>query len=235
MDQENKILAIIPAYNEARRIGPVIRQACEYLPVLVVDDGSVDETATIATQAGAQVARQVPNQGKGAALRRGFREALDGGYRAVITLDADGQHDPQEIAAFLLAYRQQGDDLIIGKRDFSRMPGSRRLANTLGTALFSWAMGQSIADNQSGYRLISRELMEAMLSSSEQGFEFEVEMIVTAAERGMRVGWVPIRTIYAGESSHIQPLKHVTQFLRVVLEARQRMRRQRGGGSREGR
>jgi Glycosyltransferases involved in cell wall biogenesis len=99
-----KILAIIPAYNEAERLGPVAAAAGLFLPVLVVDDGSGDETANVGRQAGAQVLEQTPNQGKGAALRAGFRFALVQGYDAVITLDADGQHDPAEIPAFLRAF-----------------------------------------------------------------------------------------------------------------------------------
>lgn len=220
-----KILALIPAYNEEARIAPVIVDAAAHLPVLVVDDGSRDATVTTAAAAGAEVLRQVPNQGKGAALRAGFRHALDEGYDAVLTLDADGQHDPAEIPLFVAAFQAQGADLIIGARDFSQMPLTRRLANTSGRWAFSWAMGQPIADNQSGYRLITRRLMEAVLDSGEAGFEFEVEMIVIAVENRYPLGWVPIRTIYAGESSHIQPVQHVTNFLRVVWQTRQRLYR----------
>ncbi len=214
------LLALIPAYNEAARITPVIAATRAHLPVLVVDDGSRDETAALAEAAGARVIRQVPNQGKGAALRAGFRDALEHGYDAVITLDADGQHAPDEIGRFTACYAETGADLIIGQRDFRYMPTVRRISNTLGTVLFSWALGQHIPDNQSGYRLLSRRLMEALLDSQEQGFEFEVEMITTCLVRGYRLEWVPISTIYAGESSHIQPASHVRNFLRVVLAAR---------------
>jgi glycosyltransferase involved in cell wall biosynthesis len=190
--------------------------------VLVVDDGSVDETAQLAEAAGAEVLHQT-NQGKGSALRTGFLRALDLGCEAVITLDADGQHDPKEIRKFLQAYTARPADLIIGKRSFNKMPLSRRLANTIGQWLFSWAMRQPIPDNQSGYRLLSRHFMEAMFDSNEQGFEFEVEMLVTCLKRHFDLEWVPIRTIYSGESSHIHPLAHIANFLRVVWSTRQRM------------
>jgi glycosyltransferase involved in cell wall biosynthesis len=216
-----KILALIPAYNEAGRLGKVIQGAQIHLPVLVVDDGSTDETAESAELAGAEVLRQSPNQGKGAALRAGFRWALDQDYQAVLTLDADGQHDPQEIPNFLESYQQNQADLIIGERDFSQIPPVRRLANTLGRLSFSWALGQDIPDNQSGYRLISRRLIEAVLDSVEQGFEFEVEMIAICVRRGYSLAWVPIQTIYSGESSHINPLHHVRNFTRMVLKTRQ--------------
>ena len=219
-----KILAIIPAYNEAARLGPVAAAAAAYLPVLVVDDGSRDETANIGRQAGAEVLAQMPNQGKGAALRAGFRWALEQGYDAVITLDADGQHDPAEIPLFTQAFSEGGADLIIGRRDFSRMPFVRRLSNMLGTRLFSWALGQPVADNQSGYRLISRRLMEASLNCAEQGFAFEVEMIVECVRNALQLAWVPIQTIYAGEGSHINPLKHAAEFVRVSFQTRRRLR-----------
>ncbi|GAP07578.1 MAG TPA: glycosyltransferase family 2 protein [Anaerolinea thermolimosa] len=218
------ILAIIPAYNEASRIAPVIHAALKHLPVLVVDDGSSDGTAQVAEEAGATVVRQTPNQGKGAALKAGFRYALEHGFEAMLTLDADGQHDPAEIPLFLDAYAQSQADLIIGARDFSQMPFSRRLANTLGRVLFSRAVGQPVRDNQSGYRLVSRRMAEAALESPVGGFEFEVEMIVLCLRQGYRLGWVPIRTIYAGENSHISPLQHVRRFIQMVHRARRIIR-----------
>ncbi len=218
------VLALIPAYNEATRVAPVVEGAARHLPVLVVDDGSKDNTVAVAEAAGATVLRQVPNQGKGAALRAGMRWALDTGYAAVITLDADGQHDPAEIPAFLDNYAATSADLIIGARDFSQMPGARRIANTLGRWSFSWALGQTVQDNQSGYRLLSRRMMESTLHSQEHGFEFEVEMIVTCVQNGYRLEWVPIRTIYGNQGSHIDPLTHAREFSRLVLETRRRMR-----------
>jgi glycosyltransferase involved in cell wall biosynthesis len=221
---EVKILAIIPAYNEGERVQSVVREALTYLPVLVVDDGSTDLTAQFARQAGAEVIHQQPNQGKGIALLAGFSLALERGYQAVITLDADGQHDPAEIKAFLAAYQKCQSDLIIGKRDFKAMPWVRHLSNTIGTLLFSWALHQPVPDNQSGYRLISRRLMEAIASSREPGFEFEVEMIVTCVLKGYRLDWVPIRTIYAGEKSHIRPLHHLAKFLQITMKTNRVMR-----------
>jgi glycosyltransferase involved in cell wall biosynthesis len=222
------IVAIIPAYQEAPRVGAVVAGAKAHLPILVVDDGSTDDTAAVAEAAGATVLRRRPNQGKGAALRAGFRWALDSGFEAVLTLDADGQHDPAEIPAFLAARARTGADLIVGWRDFGRMPPIRRLSNRLGGLAFSWAVGRRIPDNQSGYRLVSRPLMEAMLASGESGFEFEVEMITTAIRAGWAIEWLPIRTIYAGEPSHIDPWSHLTSFLRIVLKARATVRRPRG-------
>jgi glycosyltransferase involved in cell wall biosynthesis len=220
-----KVLGIIPAYNEAGKIGQVLSTALKYLPVLVIDDGSSDTTAQIAESSGAKVFRQKPNQGKGLALRAGFLHAIEAGFEAVVTLDADGQHDPDEIPAFLRAYQRNRADLIIGERDFSQIPLVRRFANSLGKWSFSWAVGQPIRDNQSGYRLISRRMMEAVLGSRESGFEFEVEMIVVCIQKGFTLEWVPIRTIYGGEGSHIQPFKHTVEFTRMVLQTRRKMQK----------
>ena len=217
-------VALIPAYNEAARIAPVIRGALAHLPVLVVDDGSKDETVAVAEAAGATVLRQIPNQGKGAALRAGMRWALANGCETVVTLDADGQHDPAEIPAFVVEYGATRADLIIGARDFSQMPAVRRAANTAGRWSFSWALGQPVQDNQSGYRLLSRRMMEAVLDSQEQGFEFEVEMIVTCVQLGYTLAWVPIRTIYGGETSHIDPWTHATNWVRLVRQTRRKIR-----------
>jgi glycosyltransferase involved in cell wall biosynthesis len=219
-----RVLVLIPAYNEAGHVAKVITGARDHLPVLVVDDGSKDDTVAEAESAGAEVVRQIPNQGKGMALRKGFQWALDQGYDAVITLDADGQHDTAEIPLFLEAYAARQSDLIIGARTFRQMPFPRNLSNTLGRWIFSWAVGQPIVDNQSGYRLISRRLMETMLASQESGFEFEVEMITDCLRQGYKLDWVPIRTIYADETSHIRPSHHIIHFFRVVWHTRQARR-----------
>ena len=218
--------ALIPAYNAADFVGNVVRQASQHVPVVVVNDGSRDDTAEQARSAGALVIDQIPNQGKGAALQRGFRHALDHGFDALITLDADGQHDPVEIPAFLERFRSTRADLIIGARDFSKMPLVRRISNSIGQRVFSWAMGQPVRDNQSGYRLLSRRMMEAVLGSRERGFEFEMDMIVACVRNGWRLEWVPIRTIYAEEKSNIKPFQHVAHFFRMVLRTRRALRTQ---------
>lgn len=228
-DGASRVLALVPGYQEAPRIGAVVAAALLHLPVLVVDDGSTDATAANAEAAGAQVLRLHPNQGKGAALRAGFRQALEAGYDAVVTLDADGQHDPGEISRFLAALAAAGapgnrPELVIGRRDFSRMPLVRRVSNTVGTAAFSWAVGRHVPDNQSGYRLLGQRLMTAMLDSRETGFEFEVEMIAVCIRRGWTLDWVPISTIYAGAPSHVQPLAHVRHFVRATRAARRLVR-----------
>jgi glycosyltransferase involved in cell wall biosynthesis len=217
-------LVVIPAYNEERSVASVVCSALAYLPVMVVDDGSADDTARQARLAGAAVLSNRKNQGKGAALVAGFKQAVEQGYDFVITLDADGQHDPDEIPSFLQEYYASQPDLIIGKRDFSLMPPVRRISNTLGARLFSWAAGKRIPDNQSGYRLISRRLLEVLCEPGESGFEFEMEMIVRCLLKAYKIAWVPIRTIYGDEKSHIHPLRHVVKFLQVSLRTQRLLR-----------
>jgi glycosyltransferase involved in cell wall biosynthesis len=224
------IVALIPGYNEAPRIGPVVETARRFLPVLVVDDGSSDATGAVAAEAGATVIRQDPNQGKGAALRAGFPRAHGDGVVPILTLDADAQHDPAELAEVLDLWSRatvpaDRPDLVIGARNFRSMPPVRRLSNTLGRLAFSWAVGRDIPDNQSGYRLVSRRLAEATLASDEAGFALEVEQITTCIRMGGRIDWLPIRTIYAGGPSHIRPIAHLREFVRIVGQARRDVRR----------
>ena len=214
------VLAIIPAYNEGQRIAPVVAETARRLQVCVIDDGSSDNTSAAAKESGAEVILLPYNQGKGAALKEGFRFAVEEGYEAVISLDADGQHDPSEIPKFLHLYRERKPELIIGARNFREMPPVRRAANWLGRKSLSWAMGRNILDNQSGFRCISRALMQDMVNSSQGGFEFEVEMILVCVQRGYNLEWVEIKTIYAGESSHINPVTHFVNYVKLVIRTR---------------
>ena len=191
---DTRILALIPAWNEGPRLGPVVEATSAYLPVLVVGDGSRDHTVTVAEQAGAAVVSHRRNRGKGVALMTGFDWALDHDYDAVLTLDADGQHDPGDIPAFLSAYETGGWDLIIGKRTFRQMPFPRGYTNPFGSWLLSLVLKERIFDNQSGFRLHGRRLLET-LDLSTTGFELEVELIIQAVCQGMRIGWVEIRSI----------------------------------------
>jgi len=237
-----EILAIVPAYNEAPRIAAVVAGLVgQGLPVLVVDDGSTDGTGEVARGACAEVLRLEPNRGKGAALKAGFELALTAGvetsaphppelgklWDVILSLDGDGQHDPAEVPRFLDALARSGADLIVGARDYRSMPPIRWFTNTVSRRLFSLALGHYIPDNQSGYRLRSRRLAEAVLTSPEEGFAFEVEEIAICVGRGFKLGWVPIKTIYGTETSHIKPWTHFASFVRVTRRARRRMRQER--------
>ena len=218
------IVALIPTYNEIEYIAEVVQRTRTHLPVVVIDDGSTDGSGAAAAEAGATVLRHAENRGKGAALATGIGWALEHGCEAAVTLDADAQHDPDEIPAFLEAYRRDLADMIIGRRNFSQMPFRNQLGNRLGNWILSWALRRHIPDNQCGFRLLNHRAMETLRFST-TGFEFEVEMIVQAIIAGLRMAWVPIRTIYAGESSHFRPFWDSVEFMKTAWRARQRVGR----------
>ncbi len=210
-----EIIALIPAYNEARYIADVVQRTLKHLPVVVIDDGSSDGTAAAAALAGAKVVAHTSNQGKGKALNTGFEYAVQRGVDAAITLDADGQHDPDEIPLFTEAYRAGKGDLIIGQRSFAQMPAKSQFGNRVGTFLLGLAMGQPVPDNQSGYRLLSREVMARVRPASTR-FEAEVEILLRAKMAGFRLAWVPIKTIYNDKKSHFRPIHDSALFLKMV-------------------
>ncbi len=211
----DEIIALIPAYNEEPYISDVVKGVLKYVPAVVIDDGSTDKTAAAAALAGAKVLAHQVNRGKGQALNTGFEYALDRGVAAAITIDADGQHDPDEIPLFIEAFRAGKGDLIIGQRDFSQMPAKNQFGNRTGTWLLSKAMGRPIPDNQSGYRLLAREVMRAARPTTSR-FEAEVEILLRAQLAGFRIAWVPIKTIYHEKVSHFRPIRDSALFLRMV-------------------
>jgi len=214
-DIAGEIIALIPAYNEARFIGDVVERTLKHIPVVVIDDGSSDATGAAAALAGAKVLAHVKNQGKGKALLTGFDYAINRRVDAAITLDADGQHDPDEIPLFIEAFRAGKGDIIIGQRQYSQMPTKSRFGNRFGSFLLRLAMGRPIPDNQSGYRLFSRVAMEKVRPTSTR-FEAEVEMLLRADFAGLTVGWVPIKTIYNEKKSHFRPVQDSVLFLKMA-------------------
>ena len=223
-----EILALLPAYNEAAHLEKVLKAVKEQTrDVLVVDDGSKDNTADIARNCGVELLSRGYNCGKGQSLRDGYKWALEHGYDAVIMLDSDGQHDPSCIPDFIAKYQETLAPLIIGGRDYSEIPLRRRVPNMIGKALFSAAVGQNIPDNQSGYRLLNRMLMERMLDSTETGYQFEVEMIAVCVAENWPIEWVPIPTIYGDEQSKQNPLDQIIGFPKMCLKARRMIRKQR--------
>lgn len=210
------LLAVIPAYNEAARIAPVIRHLIgQGLPVLVVDDGSHDRTAQVAHAAGAEMLRRT-NGGKGTALIAGCRHAVGRGYHRVLLLDGDGQHDPAE-ATRLIAAALRGADLVIGKRmlDLGRQPLHRRCFNRLSSLLVTLAAGRRIRDSQSGYRMCDPRLLLSLPLAGHK-YDLETEMCILVARAGHRVVEVPIRVIYNDKVSGVHPLFDTLRFFRAV-------------------
>ena len=196
------------------------------MPVLVVDDGSADGSGPAAEAAGATVIRHEQNRGKGAALLTGFHWALSHGFDGVVTLDADGQHDPSEIGSFVRLQAKSGADLVIGRRDFSQMPFPRSVTNPFGSWLLGNVLGTTMYDNQCGFRLYQRPVLE-LADKDALGFEFEVNIIMETVMAGLKLAWVDVRTIYGtGKASYFHPVKDSAQFMLAVWRAWQRRRAQ---------
>ena len=212
---------VIPAYNEAATVEAVVREvlASHSIPVIVVDDGSIDATAEMGERAGATVLRHDRNRGKGVALRTAIQHVVGGGYDPAIFLDADGQHSPGDLGRFLDRWERSRADLIIGTRMGNPvgMPLLRLFANTSSSMIISILAGHWISDSQSGYRLVSRRLLERILDQGgEEGFEFESEMIVDALRDGYSYSEVPISCIYGSERSHYNALGDSMKFLKLA-------------------
>jgi len=219
-----RVLVIIPAFNAERTVGAIARACREGIDdVLVVDDGSVDRTAAEALDGGARVVSHAANRGKGAALKTGFGFALQRGYDAVITLDADGQHLPCEISKFLTARAETRADLIIGGRAhlFHEMLPRRRIANRFSAWSIARCSKTNVTDSQSGFRLYSRELLlKARLRSD--GFDLESEVIVRAGCDGFKVITIPIDLGFVDglSTSHYKPVADSLRIFWTVTRAR---------------
>jgi glycosyltransferase involved in cell wall biosynthesis len=210
------VAALVPAYQAAPWLGDVLArlQALERAPhVLVVDDGSRDATAQVARAAGVQLISFAGNRGKGAALRAGF-EALRA-FDAVVTLDADGQHPPECLPAFVRA-AEDGADVVLGARQRSgSMPPARRFANGFSSAWSSAISGRRIRDSQCGFRLFRRAVLERTPLSGGR-YEVESEMAVRAARLGFRFAEVLVPTVYAGES-HLTLMRDVPRIFIMMI------------------
>lgn len=212
-----QILAVMPAYQAPGGIGAVVRGLT--VPVLIVDDGSDPAHRAVIAGAGAGHVLTLPrNRGKGYALRAGFAHALAHGYRAVLTIDADGQHDPAAAPVLIAAWRRGEGEIIIGTRlhHAGRMPWLRRQTNRLMTGLLSRLAGTELFDSQSGYRVIDARVLTALTLEYDR-FEAESELLIKAARAGFRIAAVPIPVIYRpGNPSHIRPLRDALRWLRFL-------------------
>jgi glycosyltransferase involved in cell wall biosynthesis len=214
------VVALIAAFDEAATIHAVVAGVQPHVDhVVVVDDGSADETAPQAAAAGAEVVRHPANRGKGAAIRSGLDVVLQRPYTHVLLLDGDGQHDPADAPALIAAARAGLGDFVIGERPFSKttMPSSRYYTNTISSWVISRIfIGTSVADTQSGYRLVAADRLRALRLSA-RGYEIETEMLIKLARGGARIARVPIGLRYGNARSKLRPLRDTTRtcFLAV--------------------
>jgi glycosyltransferase involved in cell wall biosynthesis len=209
-DTPFRIVAALPAYNEERYIGSVVLKARKHATeVIVFDDGSVDATAEVARLAGATVLRNSTNRGKGAAMRDLLASARHKSPDVLVFLDADGQHDPDEIPRLVDAVRE-GYDLVVGSRTAEKKntPFYRRVGQSvLSHAASVVSRGRKVRDSESGFRALSPRMIKE-IKLTEDGFAVETEMIATAADKGFRITEVPISSIYVEDGSTQNPVRH---------------------------
>ncbi len=212
------ICIVIPAYNASQTIGDVVARALRHCHVIVADDGSEDNTAQVAGNAGAEVIRIEKNQGKGNALRELFLRAMDAGYSAVITMDADGQHDPDEVPLFLREHERYPDAIIVGSRmkDKDLIPARRYNAMRIARFYISYAANQFIEDTQCGFRLYPLSIIEKINLVTER-YVTETEILMKAGDSGYRIRFIPVKAIYDGNRSHFRPVKDIAAITAYVM------------------
>ncbi len=218
-----KTLVAIPAYNEEIALGSVILKAREHVDeVLVVDDGSEDDTSRVASMAMATLLSHRKNLGKGAAIRTAFDYGRRNGHEVFVLLDGDGQHDPDDIPALMQPILDGEADIVLGTRwgKANGMPPYRRAGKRIldyTTAAFTGLL----TDSQCGFRAFSRKAVD-MLNPHAAGFGAESEILVQAKEAGLRVAEVPIRSRYDVEGSTLRPVQHgyrvIDSLLRIIAQ-----------------
>jgi hypothetical protein len=214
---------VIPAFNEAATIADVAaRAARQSALVVVVDDGSTDETAAALAGLPVTLLQNDHNLGKGASLWRGMQHALGLGVAGVVTLDGDGQHAPEEIPRLLAEARAHPGEIVVGARVFGRdaAPRARYVANRVADFWIGWAAGQPLMDSQSGFRVYPAALLRQVevKHGPARGFVFESELLIAAARHGFGSRAVPIAALYpqAARPSHFRPVLDIVRITRMV-------------------
>lgn len=213
-------VCVIPAHDEESTIGPVVRKARDHSNlVLVVDDGSTDRTAAIARESGGKVVTHIARLGVGAALSTGLSMALRSGADIIVTLDADGQHDPDEIPQIIAPLLEKRTDLVIGSRmamKNSPMPLYKKIGNKILSKFTSLASGASVTDSQSGFRAFTREVGE-MISYASTDYRWASEMLILLSKRGVRMMDVPIKAVYFKRRIRGVGIKDAVKILYNIL------------------
>jgi glycosyltransferase involved in cell wall biosynthesis len=215
--------AVIPAYQDEKHIGDIVRRTRERLDhVIVIDDGSSDQTAQRAREAGAEVIVHDENRGKGEALKTGLGHWLDREITWVSLLDSDGQHLPEEIDRFMAAAAAATrPSFFIGNRmnDLAGMPFVRRVVNRYMSRRISRVCGQEIPDTQCGFRMLDRQLIPELLGGGHR-FDYETEVLIIASRKGYRIESVPITTVYTDQVSKIHPMRDAIRFFKMMWRYR---------------
>lgn len=211
---------LIPTFNESKVIFDLVTKLKKYqLKIIVIDDGSSDDTKSLVLQAGAEVIVHSRNMGKGASLRSGFKRSVKENFDFTIVMDGDGQHHPDDVGLFLDTFKEGNVDLLIGNRmdNADTMPYPRWLTNKLMSMLISSICKQYIPDTQCGFRLIRNSILKDMVIAT-SNYEIESEMLIEAAKKKYRIASVSIRTIYEGQDSQINPIVDTIRFFKFLLK-----------------
>jgi glycosyltransferase involved in cell wall biosynthesis len=215
-------VVLIPAFNASRSLPELVARLRNALPevsILVVDDGSTDDTAAAAEQLHTTVVRYSVNKGKGSALQTGFEYVLQNiSTEYVLTLDADLQHVPEDAPRFFEALQQTDADVLVGwrKRVGTKMPIHRRMSNAVTSFMVGTRTSVMIRDSQCGYRLIKRKVIEQIMLET-TGFEAETEFLMKAAKQKFAIEFVPIQTVYGNEKSYMTHWKTTMNFAKVLF------------------
>ena len=216
----SQIIAIIPCYNAESQCRHVVDHTSGLVDTIItIDDGSTDHTLQELEKTKSHLIRFPKNKGKGHALIAGFKQALtDKDCRWIVTLDADGQHDPKEISHFIELARKRHFQIVVGSRGYFRnAPLKRKLANWVSTGVISLAARQWILDAQSGFRLFTAGALKKLLPHIHGGrFETETEILIIAARMGYSIGWVPIHVHYSKETVRLSTFRDIPDSLRIA-------------------
>ncbi len=217
--KENKLVAIIPFYNEEKTLEKIVTETSKFVDVVIaVNDGSTDNSIhKIKNIKNVICLTYSENKGKGYALNLGFNKSIELNSLFTITLDADLHHSPECISKLLLLINQY--DIIIGKRkkNLGKMPFQRMISNFLTSFLLSLKTKQKIEDSQSGFRLYKTEILKNILPTS-NGFEAESEILVNASRKNYKIGFVEIPTIYENEKSKMKAWKTIIGFIKILFK-----------------
>jgi glycosyltransferase involved in cell wall biosynthesis len=214
-----KVICILPAFNEESTISKIAQEAGKYTDeVIVVDDGSTDRTVEMTIKSDVIMVRHQKNRGKGAALRTGFKEALNRGADVLVTLDTDGEHDPKDIQSLVEPIKSGRADLVVGSRlqgQEGRSPLMRKISRRMTTLALKTLFGVRLTDTQSGFRGLSRKAAETIDFESDS-FVAESEMLIDAARKGLRISELPITYIHVGGKFPV--LKETSLFIWLCIK-----------------